>query len=184
MVYEYTEITPAERIRELSDINNDVAAMLNSAGQAINALTNRPVTTSDGDAPMTDNASDSIEAHKEAFIENSKAYFTSIQSVFARLRRQAYALEEAGIVEGEESKLGTAIPRSTTRVAEVDQRGMPGGAPKQETDRITNGGLGKFDVGWLNSRGNKVGEEKEAELVQEAKELLEDVLAKGENSMG
>ena len=51
------DMTPAERIRELSDINTDVAAMLGSAGRAINALTNRPLNASDEDAQMTDDAS-------------------------------------------------------------------------------------------------------------------------------
>ncbi|KAF2166275.1 hypothetical protein M409DRAFT_66744 [Zasmidium cellare ATCC 36951] len=168
-------ITPAERIRELSAINTDVAVMLTSAGQAINALTNRPARAADGDAQMTDDASSTMDAHKKAFTENTEAYFINVQAVFARLRRQAYALEEAGIIDSDDSALATTVPRSTTGPVEPQARGTPPLAPKQEPVRIVNGGLGKFDVGWLNSRGNKVGEEKEAELIQEAKELLEEV---------
>ncbi|KAK4497224.1 hypothetical protein PRZ48_011674 [Zasmidium cellare] len=177
-------ITPAERIRELHAINTDVAAMLTSAGQAINALTNRPIKAADGDAQMTDDATNTMEAHKKAFTENTEAYFTTVQAVFARLRRQAYALEEAGIIDSDDSAMTTTVPRSTTGAPETQVRGSPSQAAKQEPVRITNGGLGKFDVGWLNSRGNKVGEEKEAELIQEAKELLEEALAKGDNAGG
>lgn len=173
-------ITPADRIRELSDINTDVAAMLQSAGQAINALTNRPVTSADGDAQMTDETSNTMKAHKQAFTENTEAYFTTVQAVFARLRRQAYALEEAGIIDSEASAMTTTVAREGARTAEPkpDVRGAPAQAARPEPMRLLNGGLGKFDVGWLNSRGNKVGEEKEAELIQEAKELLEEALVR------
>ena len=33
---------------------------------------------------------------------------------------------------------------------------------------ITGGGLGNLDIGWLNSRNDNVGKEKEAELWEEA----------------
>lgn len=178
------DMTPAERIRELSDINTDVAAMLGSAGRAINALTNRPLKASDEDAQMTDDASNTVDGHKEIFTQNSEAYFTSVQAIFARLKRQAYALEEAGIIPSDSSALGSSVPRPAARTAELDTRGMPTHAPKQEVERIANGGLGKFDVGWLNSRGNKVGEEKEAELVQEARGLLDEVMSRKDGSQG
>ena len=35
-------LSSADRIRELTEVNSDVASMLSAAGQAINALTNRP----------------------------------------------------------------------------------------------------------------------------------------------
>ena len=38
---------------------------------------------------------------------------------------------------------------------------------------VTNGGLGNFDIGWLNARSRDVGVAKEAELLKEARELLE-----------
>lgn len=174
-------VPPAERIRELSAINNDVAAMLGSAGQAIHALTNRPLhTTNEGeDTEMKDDPTDnSLEDHQKSFRQNVEAYFHTLQGVFARLRRQAYALEEAGVITTDSSVLGGVVPRSAP-VGTAGNTSGPQGQPVQDVDRIKNGGLGNFDVGWLNSRGNKVGEEKEAELVQEAKELLEEVLAKG-----
>lgn len=162
--------TAAERIRELSDINNDVAAMLGSAGQALNALTNRPPVPSSRqeDTQMAESSDDTVDAHKKAFTEHTEAYFTGLQAVFARLRRQAYALEEAGIITADAASMA-----ATPRRAAGAQQGGAGGA---EGERMKNGGLGNFDVGWLNSRGNKVGDEKEAELIQEARQLLEDVL--------
>jgi hypothetical protein len=172
-------VTPAERIRELLAINADVPALLSSAGGAINALTNRPSTaaSTDGDDMVDVPSDNSTAAHKEAFTKNTTAYFTYIQSIMARLRRQAYALEEAGIIAAETPTLSTtgAAPEG----AGLARRGPPGQAQRQageDGDRITNGGLGSLDVGLLNSRGNSVGLDKEAELIAEAKQMVAEML--------
>ena len=158
------EVTPAERVRELSAINADVPAMLEAAGKAIGTITNNPLTKSgnsdemdveDGDSHVT------IEQRKAAFAEHTKTYYTTLQAIVARLRRQAYALEEAGIIDAEAASKTSASGK--------------------ETERVTNGGLGNLDVGWLNSRGNKVGAEKENELVEEAKKLLQEALSCDQN---
>ena len=99
-----------------------------------------------------------LEQRKTAFAEHTKTYYTTLQAIIARLRRQAYALEEAGIIDAEASSKASTLPK--------------------ESERITNGGLGNLDVGWLNSRGNKVGAEKENELVEEAKKLIEETLSR------
>lgn len=143
-------ISPADRIRELNDINRDVVAMLNSAGLAINALTCRPLDPN-GHADNAKGEED-IAMCEEAFKSNTESYYTKLQSVVARLRRQTYALEEAKII----------LPEART-ASSVDVSG----------GKITNGGLGSLDVGYLNSRGNKVGAEKEAELIDDVKRLLE-----------
>ncbi len=163
-------IPPADRIRELLVINADVAAMLQSAGQAINSLTDRPLDATEGDdAHMSDEKRiTSVEERKEAFTENTKAYYTHLQAVVARLRRQAYALEEAGIIAPEPSSLGGLQQKQSVGQGGLNAQGM---------ERITNGGLGNLDVGWLNSRGNKVGVDKESELLDEAKKLLEESLS-------
>ena len=172
-------ISPADRIRELSAINADVAAMLQSAGQAINSLTNRPLKAAeeDEDTQMTDDGkAATLEERKEVFAEHTKAYYTGLQAVIARLRRQAHALEEAGIISSEAPALSSASQQKQVTSVSGSQRGQA--VPAQDPERITNGGLGNLDVGWLNSRGNKVGAEKEGELVDEAKRLLEDTLSR------
>lgn len=174
-------MTPAERIRELSAINSDVPALLSSAGKAINALTNRPLNSDEASNGTIANSS--VAAHKEAFVENAKAYFVHVQAITARLRRQAYALEEAGIIAAEAPALSTsgeATQRTgpaqvPVRRAGMGNAAMPQRQPADDGDRVTNGGLGSLDVGLLNSRGNSVGLEKEAELMAEAKGLLKDM---------
>lgn len=188
-------VTPAERIRDLLSINAEVPAMLSSAGKAISALTNKSLDEENinGDSSGTGKQA-SVMAHKEAFTENARAYFVGLQGIMARLRRQAYALEEAGIIAAEAPALSTAaesIQRSgagsaaTAPTAGMARRGAPGMGSSatqrqqatDEPDKVTNGGVGNLDVGLLNSRGNSVGMEKEAELIAEAKQLLKDMQA-------
>jgi hypothetical protein len=166
------QLSHADRIRELSAINADIPAMLEAAAKAINALTNRPLTKSGDDSndiEMEDGeGSITSEQRKEVFTEHTKAYYSTLQAIVARLRRQTYALEEAGIIAAE-------APNTLVSGA---HRGQASAAPAKESEKITNGGLGNLDIGWLNSRGNKVGAEKENELVEEAKKLLEETLSR------
>jgi hypothetical protein len=172
-----SDFTPPDRIRELSAINADVAFMLTSAGHAINALTNRPLnhmSDSDEDTEMTNgNPKVTLEDRKDAFKQHSTAYYTHLQAIVARLRRQAYALEEAGIISPEANEMLTV--KHAPPMPGPPGRGPPPAPPQPE--RIENNGLGSHEIGWLNSRANNVGAEKEKELVADARELLEDVLA-------
>lgn len=191
-------ISPADRVRELSAINAEVPAMLSSAGNAISALTNSPLpsASSDGDVSMNGDAHNpaSVAEHKEAFTKNATAYFTHLQAIVARLRRQAYALEEAGIIAADAPTLSNTSSIEQTQAIPAGQGagirrgapvapGMPQRQAQEEPERVTNGGLGNLDVGWLNSRANRVGKEKEAELIAEARKMLEDVVEK-ESSNG
>lgn len=173
-------MTSADRIRELLEIDGDVAHMLQAAGQAVNALTNRPLEAADkddGDTDMTNgNQPATLNVRQQVFEQNAKDYYTVLQSVIARLRRQAYALEEAGIISADANTISNITVKKAPVAATQPGRGQA--APDGE--RLTNGGLGNHDIGWLNSRGNKVGADKEKELAEDAKRLLEDVLAQGE----
>ncbi|KAK5691275.1 hypothetical protein LTR17_025722 [Elasticomyces elasticus] len=167
------EITPADRIRELNDISSGVAEMLRHMGQAISAL-----------APNPDEGGESMAARKATFDEHSKAAYTGVQAFQAKMRRQAYALEEAGIIAAEAPviRVKSNQPQAQGPAA---GRGGPAAAGAQvvEAERVTNGGLGNLDVGWLNSRGNKVVVEMESELLQEAKELLQAELERKQTNL-
>lgn len=180
-------LSTADRIRELSDVNSDVATMLSAAGQAINALTNRPLNATNDDEGDTDMDATqepaTLEARKQAFQQNSKDFYTNLQAVVAKLRRQTYALEEAGIISPEAATLSTISVQAPKQPSGPPGRpGQPGRPTQQnveQPERVTNGGLGNQDIGWLNSKGNRVGADKEKELVEDAKKLFDDVLAEG-----
>jgi hypothetical protein len=173
----------ADRIRELTEIDSDVASMLSAAGQAINALTNRPLNPpndSDNDTEMASTQEDptTLSSRKQAFQQNSTIFYTNLQAVVAKLRRQAYALEEAGIITPEATGLSTiSVQAPKQPLNQPSQPGRPPQQTDQQVERITNGGMGNQDIGWLNSRGNRVGADKEKELVEDTKKLLDDMLA-------
>lgn len=104
-----------------------------------------------------DDGGRSVEDRKNAFSSAASDYFTTLSWIEVQLRRQIWALEEAGIIAAEASSQNAG----------------------------NQGSLGSLDVGWLNSRNDKVGKEMEAELWAKARELIEGLdgqWSKGKNS--
>ena len=118
----------------------------------------------------------SIEQQKGAFTAATSQYFSLLSSLDVRLRRQIYALEEAQILpkdvstkeprNSQASSLGFPGMGSTANMPLPTQSGVGKGP-------ITGGGLGNLDIGWLNSRNDNVGKEKEAELWEEALRIVQ-----------
>ncbi|KAL5332775.1 mediator complex protein-domain-containing protein [Aspergillus crustosus] len=139
--------TSADRIRQLNEIDKDVAKLIHSAGLAIQALTNaRPTESLSAD--------NSLESHKARFKEATSQYFALLSSIDVRLRRQVYALEEAAILS----------PDSSFRTGDLSGAGS--GAA---------GASNPLDVSWLNSRKDTVGKDKEAELWAAARQFVQQV---------
>jgi len=136
--------TAADRIKQLNEIDRDVATLLQTAGLALQCLTN-PANPSDPDLQPT------VESHKEVFTAASQKYFALLASIDVRLRRQVYALEEAEIV-----------------IPEGDPRESTGGNAAREA---LAGEL--MDVSWLNSRKDTVAREMEGEVWAKAREFME-----------
>ncbi|PYH49996.1 mediator of RNA polymerase II transcription subunit 11 [Aspergillus saccharolyticus JOP 1030-1] len=143
--------TSADRIRQLNEIDKDVAKLIHSAGLAIQALTNTRTT----DSPQEDN---SLASHKTRFKEATSQYFALLSSIDVRLRRQVYAFEEAGILAPE-----TAATATNPRTGEL------AGAAAAAAAASSN----PLDISWLNSRKDTVGKDKEAELWAAAREFAE-----------
>lgn len=118
--------------------------MLRTSGEAIQALANRPV--EDDQPPPSD------EEARNAFTAATSQYFSLLSSVDVNIRRQIWALEEANIVSS----------GSVNKDAQV-------GKDRAGADPAN---LGSLDVGWLNSRNDKVGKEMEAELWEKANLLM------------
>ncbi|KAL8721090.1 MAG: hypothetical protein Q9225_002162 [Loekoesia sp. 1 TL-2023] len=163
-----SEARVAERIAQLSEIDRDVAKLLQSAGTALKTLT---VPALESDEGQGDKAQD-IEQRKQDFTASSSQYFSLLSSIDVRLRRQIAALEEAEIIPSEmtakESQASTDISNSVAKIS----------PPSKNT--ITNGGLGTLDVGWLNSRNDNIGTMMEAELWEKAQKLVQNRLANEE----
>ncbi|KAI9734203.1 MAG: hypothetical protein M1834_002303 [Cirrosporium novae-zelandiae] len=153
--------TPADRIKQLNDIDKDVAQLLESAGHAVKALTDaRP-------DPTTEDP-DTLEKHKTDFGTATSQYFALLSSIDVRLRRQIYALEEADIIPTEKAlKEQQAASGGTTTLSTATMAQQ--GAEKTGT----TGGLGNLDVGWLNSRNDAVGKAMDAELWAKARDIVE-----------
>jgi len=137
----------------IPNVSQSITALLHSAGLALQTLTASKSTSAD---------------KREDFQNTSNEYLKTLQSVDVRLRRQVYGLEEAGIIPAEKAK-----PKSKEGPELVGGMSM-GGKDKEEVS-VGEGGMGKLDIGWLNSRSGRVGRDMEAELWDRARGFLEGI---------
>ncbi|KAL1902760.1 hypothetical protein Sste5346_000670 [Sporothrix stenoceras] len=130
--------TLPERFQQLAEIDNDIIKLLTLANDII-----QPLSTPDGASGP--GAASTADAHTEtqvaAFKEAMDSFLTTLHSVDVRLKRQIWGLEEAGLISLKESK-----PFEVS----LEPNGV--------------GDIGSLDVGWLNSRSNKVDRDMETEL--------------------
>ncbi|KAE8443770.1 hypothetical protein EG329_001364 [Mollisiaceae sp. DMI_Dod_QoI] len=153
---EFQSFTKAERIQQLNDIDKSITQLLQSAGLALKTLS----------ASQSDSAQSSSN-RREAFEHASNSYLKTLQTVDVGLRRQIYGLEEANIIPAEKAKKGKDGQDGSTM----------GGLKTAAAAEPSSGdsGMGKLDIGWLNSRSGRVGRDMEAELWEKAKGFLEDL---------
>jgi hypothetical protein len=156
----------------LCDCSKDVAKLLQSAGLAVKALTKTRQSENAGAA-----LPDSLESHKAAFTSAASLYFTLLSSIDVRLRRQIYALEEAQIIAVDPpAKESSAAPVAHGIFGEATATTALSQAASQRVSKnasTTASSLGNLDVGWLNSRNDKVGKQMEAELWARASNLVQ-----------
>ena len=140
--------------------------MLHSAGLAIKALTCQTGSNREDNQAL-------ISRKKDSFTAATSEYFSLLSSIDVRLRRQVYALEEANIIQAETFPREVQSGSSTQQALSVLGGGINAPSSQSLKDRTasTNSGLGNLDVGWLNSRNDKVGKEMEAECWEKAKDL-------------
>ncbi|EEH16124.2 hypothetical protein PABG_06211 [Paracoccidioides brasiliensis Pb03] len=142
--------TPADRIRQLNEIDKDVTKLLNAAGVAISSLSNSSSATAGQPSSELPPVDGTLESHQAAFKAASSQYFALLSSIDVRLRRQVYALEEASIIRPDSAETAGGGGGGTTFTVS------------------TSGGINPLDTSWLNSRKDTVGKDKEAELWAEA----------------
>lgn len=144
---------------------------MHSAGLAVKALTKTRESPNEDGSPAA-----SLESHKTAFTSSVSQYFTLLSSIDVRLRRQIYALEEAGIIAADppakESSAAPAPQGIFGEAAATTALSQAGSQTASKNTSTTAGNLGSLDVGWLNSRNDKVGKQMEAELWVRASEFV------------
>ncbi|KAI9155180.1 hypothetical protein HJFPF1_07756 [Paramyrothecium foliicola] len=154
--------TVEENIHQLNAIDRAIVQLMNHTATALNALTFSP--SSKEANPGTEAPSDSLnpEAKKEAFKSATDSFLDALHGIDVRMKRQIFALEEAGIVN----------------LSSVTRQDAASAAPKASLKPNGSGTVGNLDVGWLNSRSTKVERDMEAELWDKARKFLE---SKGED---
>lgn len=164
---EPSAISPTARIAELEEIDKSIAQLLRSAGEALNVLGSS--TSSDQNAP-------DLTSAKSQFLDSTTAYFQNLSSIDVRLRRQVYALEEAGFVKPgdvRDARRGAAA----SSVMSAGGGGSVGGS--RGTGGISDAGdtskREALDVRWLEGGGQRVEKDMRRELWKRAREFVKNL---------
>ncbi|KAI9854392.1 MAG: hypothetical protein M1824_000378 [Vezdaea acicularis] len=177
--------TKSHRIRQLNEIDQDIANLLRAAGTAVKALTTispSPASPSPTTPPPPSSAA--ATAQHSAVLTPSREYLALLDSIRTRIRRQILALEEAGILHAEPADRSNEwVTASTTKYLAGQSATQANRATAAQT---TGGGLGRLDVGWLNGRNDRMERLKEAEVWAAARAFLEreELKAEGKADMG
>lgn len=135
-------ITSSDRIKELNEVDGAVAQLLYAAGEAIRIL---------GSSSTANN----LSSAKSLFLQSITTYFTVLSSIDVRLRRQVYALQEAGLI------------------ADGDAKDAKRGATAAGAGTAVVGTGGPFDLSWVNSRGDQAEKDMEREVWSSARLFFE-----------
>ncbi|KAF2470461.1 uncharacterized protein BDR25DRAFT_35017 [Lindgomyces ingoldianus] len=145
----------AEHIRELSSVNERIPPLLLTSATALSTLTNAPI--SHPSYPHPPPHADTPAYRQSRFLDSAQEFFTSITSIRETLHAQINDLHDNHVIAAEVMK----VPADTTATAATGGvRGagaggiVGGGKEKAKTgmEGITNGGMGSFDIGVLNTR--------------------------------
>lgn len=126
--------------------------MIESAGKAIQVLANANPDAS------------TLQEHQSIFSDAVSEYFTLLSSVDVQLRRQVYALQEAGLISDASSQDSQGAPTLITgrdRAPTVPIRDIVGIATP-------------LDISWLNSRKDAVGRAIREQIWKETKLAIEE----------
>ncbi|KAI0397083.1 mediator complex, subunit Med11 [Xylariaceae sp. FL0594] len=152
----FVPFTKAERIQQLAEIDKKIVKLLRSSGQAVQSLGKRE--SHDGDTIMTDsNPSQQFKASMDEFLR-------TLQHVNVSMKRQIWGLEEAGII---------SLGEKGVKAKEEGGEAQAYNARSKLLEPDGSGKIGGLDVGWLNSRSDKVEKQMEADLWQEAEITLQ-----------
>ncbi|OLN89782.1 hypothetical protein CCHL11_09507 [Colletotrichum chlorophyti] len=144
--------TLEERIKQLCEIDTNIVQLMHHTSSALSAL-------------GAQQASDvTPEQQKQTFKTSMDSLLTTLHNVDVHMKRQILGLEEAGIIKlrGDAEKGRQVVMNEDAKIV---------ARPSLEPNGV--GTIGNLDVGWLNSRNNKVERDMEAELWSKMREFLE-----------
>lgn len=126
---------------------------MHHTSKAMTALSPTPPTTTPSNPP-------SPSTNRQTFKDSMDAFVSTLHYIDVHLKRQILGLEEAGIID-------------LSNDAE-------GAAEKGDVRPTAVGTVGSLDLGWLNSRGDRVERGMEGELWEKGRGFLEGVKGEGE----
>ncbi|KXX74444.1 hypothetical protein MMYC01_207918 [Madurella mycetomatis] len=204
--------TAAERIQQLSQVDNDIASLLTHLSSAIRALATPPSSSSSnshnnsdssGDVLILDNPAEPAATSSDpltSFKSAQTSFFQTVDRIDKQLTRQIFALEEAGIITLRGGG-GSHISSDQQQQHNQDQshqqqqqqqhpqhQQQAGGADGAggAAARLEPNGIGRYgklDVGQLNMASSRVERDFEGELWRRAREHLEGVVREEEDRM-
>ncbi|KAI0139632.1 mediator complex, subunit Med11, partial [Hypoxylon sp. NC0597] len=162
---EFVPFTKAERLQQLGDIDRDVVTLLRSTAQAIQTLGKQH--GQDEDVDMTDDK----DQQSKVFQDSMNQFLRTLRAVNVGVKRQIWGLEEEHIITLDKE------PQVIIRDEGGEAQGVShrNGPLKPDGD----GKIGGLDVGWLNSRSDKVERDMEADLWEQAESFLRRLLQAG-----
>ncbi len=180
--------TPAERIRQLGDIDKDITSLLTHLSSAMRALATPPGNTVQPNTTNALSVTDTDTDPLSAFQQAQFAFFNTVDRVDKQLTRQILALEEAGII----TLRNNAAANNNAANGGQDQEPGPlhdakakaaaAGPKRLEPDGM--GRYGNLDVGKLNLASSTVERDMEGELWGRMREELERSVGGGEEEQG
>ncbi|OHE91789.1 mediator complex protein [Colletotrichum orchidophilum] len=156
--------TLEERIQQLCEIDTKIVSLMSHTSSALSALGASPKPSSDSSSAAAQITTPNPTHQKQTFKSSMDALLSTLHTVDVHMKRQILGLEEAGII-----KLRNDDPKSRQPVMNEDAKIVA--RPSLEPNGV--GTIGNLDVGWLNSRNNKVERDMEAELWAKMRDLLE-----------
>ncbi|KAK1593969.1 mediator complex protein [Colletotrichum navitas] len=161
--------TLEERIKQLCDIDANTVQLMRHTSSAMSAL------------GAQQGPDVTPEQQKQTFQSSMDALLSTLHAVDVHMKRQIMGLEEAGIIKLR-SGGGGGGPGDGGPGAGGDKTAGGRQVVMNEDAKIVAraslepngvGTIGNLDVGWLNSRNNKVERDMEAELWAKMRDFLE-----------
>lgn len=166
----FTPFTIPERIQQLNEIDKvttprkSTSHPFSNLQQKVTEImhhTSKAMTALSPSGPTsTSNPEPSTATNRQTFKDSMDAFVTTLHYIDVHLKRQILGLEEAGIID-----------LSNDADASRD---------KSDVRPTALGTVGGLDMGWLNSRGDRVEREMDGELWQKGRRFLEGVKGEGQ----